>query len=558
MALDAKSGWLAVVAVCAAGMAPAGAWAQSAPSRAELNPAQRTQPRIGGAPDLLTSPGEGPCPLAENPAPLNIKSVAFRGLKSLPAARLAGAYADLIGKDGNAADLCKIRDRAAEALFDAGILARVEIPAQTISDGAVTLDVIEAHIVNVAVRGDPGAAAPLLERYAKKLRGMAPFDVNRVQRYVLLASDVPGLKVQASVRPSPTGERGAVDLDLNVTRDDDDLIFNAQNLQSKATGRWGVLGRYDVNARTAYGERTSIVGYHTLNNEQWVVQALEDVRLGDEGWVAHAALAYGRSHPGDTLKGLGLESTSLVATLDATYPIVRRRRENLTVGAGLEVVNQDTRLGGGAVLFHDKLQKLFATAEGDKTLYWRGMPVLLHGLTTVRFGIPGTGASEAGDTNLSRAEAHPAAWTVSAEGTAVIYIAPRLSAKVAVDAQYAWKPLVAYDEYAVGSLTIGRGYDPAYISGDRAIAASFELHAGPYQPRAGWAVSPYGFYDVGHVSNLDTGARGETLTSAGVGFQLPLRDRWVLDMSYAQPLDKRAQDRSKPPGRFLINLTTRF
>ncbi|MBS0334748.1 MAG: ShlB/FhaC/HecB family hemolysin secretion/activation protein [Proteobacteria bacterium] len=540
-------------------LAPGLAWGQAAPSRAELDPAARARPpRLGGQPDLLTSPGEGPCPLAENPAPLTIRSVTFHGLRSVPAERLAGAYADLVGKAGDASDLCKIRDRAAEALFDMGVLARVEIPAQTINAGAVTLEVIEAHIVNVVVRGDAGGAAPLLERYAKKLRGMTPFDIDKVQRYVLLASDIPGLKVQASVRPNLSGERGAVDLDLNVTRDDGDLILNAQNLQSKATGRWGALARYDWNARTEYGERTSIVGYHTLNDEQWVVQALEDIHLGDEGWTVHGAFAYGQSRPGDTLKALGLESRSLVATVEADFPLVRRRRENLSLGAGLEVVDQDTKLGGGGTLIHDKLQKLYVKAEGDKTLYWDGKPVLLRGLSVLRTGVEGPGASRGGDTDLSRAEGRPGGWSLYGEGSAVVYLAPQLFLRAQVDAQYAPKPLLAYDEYAVGSLTIGRGYDPAYVSGDSAVAASLELHAGPYQPKAGWAVSPYVFYDVGHVSNHDTGSRDETLASTGIGFQAPLRDRWVIDVNYAKPLDKRLIDRARPPGRFLINLTARF
>ena len=529
-----------------------------APSRQELNPAGRTT-FSAPPPDLFSNPGAGPCPLSENPAPLTVTSVTFRGLVSVPAEKLAPVYADLLNKPGDAADLCKIRDRVAEALFDRGLLARVEIPAQTIDQGAVVLEVIEAHIVNVTVRGDPGGAGPALEQYAQKLRGMAPFDVNKVQRYVLLASDVPGLKVRASVRPNLTGERGAVDLDLNVERNAQDLIVNVQNLQAKTTGRFGGLLRYDLNAESRYGERTSLVFYRTLKNEQWVVQGLEEARLGGEGWVVRAALAYGESHPGDVLKGLGLKSRSIVANVEAAYPLVRKRRENVTLAAGFEVVDQDTKFGGGGTLINDDLRIVYARAEGEQTSYWGGYrPIVLNGQVGIRRGIEGFGATDEGDRLLSRAEARPGAWVATAEASMLAVLTPRVSFRAEVNGQYANQPLAAYEEYAVGSLTIGRGYDPAYISGDRALAASFELHAGPFQPRAGWALSPYAFLDIAHTRDRDRGGLKQTLKSVGAGVQIPVRERWVVDVTYAQPLDKRAFDRKTPPGRLLVNLTARF
>lgn len=530
-----------------------------APTRQELNPAARSERLAPPAPDLFSAPGAGACPLAENPAPLSVTSVRFNGLESVPAEDLRPAYAAFLNRaGGDAADLCKIRDAVAEALFDRGLLARVEIPAQTIDGGAVVLEVIEAHVVNVSLRGDPGPAAPALEKYAAKLRGMKPFDVNRVQRYILLASDIPGLKVRASVRPNISGERGAVDLDLNVERDDEELIVNAQNLQGKATGRWGFLGRYDLNARSRYGERLSLVGYRTIKNEQWVAQALSEARLGGEGWVVRGGVAYGESRPGGALTGLGLKSVSVVANLEAAYPLVRKRRENLWAAAGFEYIDQDTRLGGGNKLINDDLRIFYARMQGDQTSYIGYRPIVLRGEVGVRRGIEGFGATDEGDRLLSRVDAKPAAWTLLAEASATMVITPRLSAFVEVSGQYADQPLTSYEEFSVGSLTVGRGYDPGYISGDKALAATFELRAGPFQPRAGWAVSPYGFFDIAHTSDKDRNGFNQTVKSVGVGLQMPVRDRWVLDVSYARPLDKRTLDRSKPPGRLLVNLTARF
>ena len=547
-------------ATLAFAVARAVAQAQSTPqSRQELNPAGRTQMQAPPAADLFSAPDAGPCPLAENPAALTVTSVTLRGLESVPATELAPAYAAFLNRpDGDAGDLCKIRDAVAEALFDRGLLVRVEIPAQTIDGGAVTLEVIEARIANVTLRGDPGPAAPALERYAARLRGMAPFDIARVQRYILLASDVPGMQVRASVRPSTSGERGAVDLDLHVVRDEEEAIVNAQNLQARATGRWGFLGRYDLNARSRYGERTTLVFYRTIKNEQWVAQGLTEARFGSEGLVVRGGLAYGESHPGGSLKGLGLKSESLIGSVEAAYPLVRSRRKNIWLAGGVEVIDQTTSLGGAAKLIDDELRVAYVRAEADQTVYSGYRPILLRGQVGLRQGLNVFGATDKGDRLLSRAEARPSTWSLSAEGSILTMLTPTLAAYVEVSGQYADKPLAAYEEFSVGSLTVGRGYDPGYVTGDKALAASFELRGGPYQPRAGLSVSPYAFFDIAHTSDHDRTGFSQTLTSVGVGVQIPVRERWMLDVGYAQPLDKRAIDRSKPPGRLLVNFTARF
>ncbi|MCW5761547.1 MAG: BamA/TamA family outer membrane protein, partial [Phenylobacterium sp.] len=172
--------------------------------------------------------------------------------------------------------------------------------------------------------------------------------------------------------------------------------------------------------------------------------------------------------------------------------------------------------------------------------------------------LEGFGATKEGDVLLSRAEARPAAWVVQGSASALTVVSPTVQLLARVEGQYSRQPLAAYEEYAVGSLTIGRGYDPAYISGDSALAASIEVRAGPFQPAAGWAFSPYAFFDVARTWDRDTGGRADTLSSAGVGFQAPVRARWLLDVGYAQPLAKRALDGSKPSGRLLVNLTARF
>ena len=148
--------------------------------------------------DVFAPEPPGPCPLADSNVQVTLNSVSLRGSTAVSADAFKGAYAEYLGRPQPVSVICAIRDRASRTLFDAGILARVEIPEQRIAGGSLVLDVIEAHVVNVRVRGDVGPAQAAVERYVEQQRGMKPFNMTKAQRYLLLASDIPGLRVRAA------------------------------------------------------------------------------------------------------------------------------------------------------------------------------------------------------------------------------------------------------------------------------------------------------------------------------------------------------------------------
>ncbi|HYD44699.1 MAG TPA: ShlB/FhaC/HecB family hemolysin secretion/activation protein [Phenylobacterium sp.] len=544
-------------AAAAAILAPSLGGAQTAPglpSRDELNPARRAAPQAP-RPDLFLPPAAGPCPLEQSDVRLTLNSVTFRGLTGAAPEELAPAYAEFLGREGPVSNLCVVRDRVADALFRKGLLTRVEIPQQEIAGGALTLEVIEAKIVNVQVRGDAGPATPLVEAYAEKLRGLAPFDLDIAQRYLLLASDIPGLRVRATVRPNRGGERGAVDLDLTVARDPYDGLVNVQNMQAKATGRWGALGRVDFNSFTAFGERTSLVLYHTLDDEQWVVQLLEEARFGGDGLLGRLSLVYGESEPGGVLAPLDLKSESFVGNAELAYPLIRKRRQNLTLAAGIDWIDQTTDIGGGGTFIDDSLRVAYVRAEADWRPMLAGRSLTLGASASVRQGLSGLGASDGDSPLLSRADADPSALVFTGSAFALAPIAEKLTLYGRVEAQYSNDALLAYEELPVGNLTIGRGYDPAALSGDSGVAATLEARTGPFPIGPRVLASPYLFYDVAHVDNNDAFGLERTVDSAGVGVQFRLTSRATLDLVYAKAFDAPLPGAEKPGGRLMVNLT---
>lgn len=542
------------------------AFSQAPPSAAvpgttapELDPGARVSrppPQRGGA---FAPDPPGPCPLESSDVEVTLNSVTFRGATAVSEARLRESYAGLLGKTQKVSVICAIRDRAARIIFDAGVLARVEIPEQRIAGGALTLEVIEAHVVNVRVRGDVGPVQEAIERYAEKLRGMKPFDMAKAQRYLLLASDVPGVRVRAAVRPSTSAERGAVDIDLSVAREGPSAFVNITNTGAKTTGRWGALVRSEFAGYTSFGESTSITAFHTMDsNEQWLLQAAETARFGSEGLTGRGALTYGESRPGAALKSADLHSKSLVANLEGAYPFIRSRNQNLNLVGGFDLVDQKTSAGGAGRLSHDELRVLYARVDGDYRTEISGRPVLLSGGVGVRKGLAILGGSEEGDAGLTRGTANPEAWVVKGQGGFDIAFTDRWTGMFRGQAQYTSSTLLPYEQISLGGLTVGRGYDPAAVIGDKGVSGAFELRYGPLAVHPKVQAAPYVFFDTGYVSNNNAVAgveKNRSLSSVGGGVVFRLNNRANLEVTYAHPLDATRPGGARRGDRVLIQLT---
>lgn len=551
--------------------------AQSYPAHAqnlspqELNPVQRAPApaRPSGNADLLSPPEPGPCPLASSNLTFKLNDVTFHGADAVPPEELARAYDGYVGREVPVSALCEIRDRASTILFNEGLFARVEIPAQRISEGHVTFEVIEAYIASVRVRGDDSGAQSKVEDYIERLRGMKPFNIRLAQRYLFLASDVPGVAIAATLRPAGKG-RGAIELDITVRHKPVSAIANVQNFGSSPTGPWGALARVDLNGFTDFGERTTLVGYQSFDiKEQRVFQGIEEARFGSDGLLGRLSLSWGETHPGDLLRAADFFGQSYVTDLSLFYPLIRSRSENLGVTGGFETIDQKIR-SLGATLTIDHLRVVYVRAGGD--ISWRGeFPLKLEGDIELRQGVSIFGASKKGCSperplppcNLipSRIEGNPDAFVLRGDMRATLSLPDRFTAIERIQGQYTGVPLLSYEEQPIGNLTIGRGYDPAALSGDQAIASATDLRWGAYPIPVGWplTMSLFGFFDAARIWNLDTGGLNKTAKSFGGGVDFDVFSLFHIETTYAHPMDKvNFKVPKRAPDRVLISATLEY
>ena len=572
-----------VMAIAAALLFPAAARAQVTPTREEV---ERPQPAPPAAPSRVEVEGgieRAPCAL-DNPEFANIRftlrNVVFDGLRGLSAQDLAPAYASLVGQDQPVAVLCEVRDRAATILRNAGYIASVEVPEQRIAEGTVRFKVLMAKLVQVRVRGDAGKAERTIAGYIERLRGQEVFNRYDAERYLLLASDMPGYHVRLTLRPAGTVP-GEVIGDVTVLRTAAWVDANIQNYGSKSLGRWGRLMRAEPFGLTGVGDRTTGTFLTTSDlEEQQTVQLGHDFRVGTEGLAISGNFTYAWARPDIPGEDSDILARTLFATAEVSYPFIRRESHTVRGALGMDYVNQDVDIDH-ADLTSDKLRVAFARLNADALSLdftrrgfsmaepvWRASATLEFRRGLDLFGASkgcGAGVDDCfgpGESPPSRAEADGTATVIRTSVYGEYRPVPKLTLALGLRGQYASEPLLSFEEFSAGNYTVGRGYDPGSLLGDRGFGLQAEVRMGSLVPvsRRRAAAEPYLFFDYSRVRNEDRLFVGESrrdLSSAGAGVRASW-DRFRLDALLAVPFQRVGLLDEKPNPRLLISLTTRL
>jgi len=542
------------------------ALAQSvAPTRDEL-----TRPQPDAAPPRSTLNVVGgversPCPLA-NPefadVRVRVADVQFNNLKGATAGEMRRTWADYAGTDQPVAVICEIRDRAATHLRDKGYLAAVQVPTQRIENGVVRLEILYARVTVVRARGQTGGAEAKLAGYLSKLTEDEIFDRNRAERYLLLARDIPGYNVQLVLRPAGTAP-GELIGEVSVIRQPYALDAVVQNLASEETGRWGGQLRGQVFGLTGLGDATFLSVYSTLDfKEQQIVQVGHSFRPGSEGLTVSGQFTYAwtkpsiDSEPGDP----AVKARTLYATLALSYPLIRTQSRNLSIGGGLDYVDQ--KVDFFEALTRDHLRIAFVRADFDAVdLKSRRPKWRVGGGIELRQGLDILGATKQSD-NVppSRDDGRATGTVVRINATGEFALSNALAVAVAPRAQIGFDPLFSFEEFTAGNYTVGRGYDPATLTGDSGAGLSVELR-GPRIAtfkRSRLLVQPYVFGDAAWVWNKNISGDPDHLKSAGGGLRAGLDGRLSIDAAVAVPLERAGIENRRGSPRFLLTLTTRL
>ncbi len=541
---------LAAAAALASGVARAQSLDDSlSPGRVEQRFQQPLQPLA--VPDLTLPKAEEPLP------PKQAAKIRFRlggirvaGATVYPETAFLDLYRDLLGQEVDLNRVYAIADAiAAKYRNDGYILTQVLVPPQRISEGIVTLQVVEGYVDKIEIEGDVPEEGGLVDIYARRILASRPLNAKDLERALLLMNDLPGVAAKAVMIPS-FDTPGASDLILQLQFRRADGFAAMDNRGTRFIG---------PNQLQVGGGVNSLLGNYTRIEARGVVtQQTEELRFGEVAASvpldSHGTLLTLRANanatkPGDTLRPFNVKGESQSLTIGAAHPWIRSRRENLTLKGGYTYRYSKTDILG-QMFSKDSNRILRAGAAYDFADGWNGVNLVE---LTLSQGLACCGARDAGAQGLGRANAKPDFSFARLDLVRVQAIDAEFRLNLGASAQYALAQLPSAEQFGYGGELYGRAFDPSALTGDHGVAGKAEA---VFQPRIESDLLQdyqlYAYADYGAVFRIDAlGAASQSQgASLAVGLRLRVADRVTGALEMAQPLLRDTAKGNRDPRAF--------
>ncbi len=414
-----------------------------------------------------------------------------------------------------------------------------------VRDGHLRLVVTEARIVEVKLDGNIGPAGTQVLRFLNQLTHMQPIDVKKLERYLLLAGDVPGVTVSSVLNPS-VEDPGALTLVAQVHRSPVTGQLSADNRAFRQTGPEEFLALADFNSFTSVGERTEVSLFHTFNNTETFGQALEEFFIGSSGLKLKVYGGAGETIPSGSLRALGYDGVTRVGGLQISYPVIRTRQQTLNVEGLFDAVESEILLSGNAGratrASFDSLRVLRGEVDYTVLDTLFGPAYSATSLVTFRLsqGLPILGASPNGDHDAPRVEERTDFTKISGEVDRTQLLATlaqgrTISLKLAAAGQFSENILPPAEKFYLGGPHFARGFYYGEVTADSGLETSVEPLFDTRLPKPGFeplALSAefYGFYDWGEGFSNVKQDQEHILRSLGGGVRLYAGERVEIDV----------------------------
>ncbi|MGK5064899.1 ShlB/FhaC/HecB family hemolysin secretion/activation protein [Janthinobacterium sp. LB3P112] len=469
--------------------------------------------------------------------PIQVNALRITGNTAFSTETLHALVADQEGKSLTLPQLDELAGRITAYYQGHGFpMTRALIPVQPITGGVIAIQVVEAHYGKVRLNNHSEVSDALLQASLIPLSGGQLIADAELDRALLLLSDVPGVRVNAVLKPGAAV--GTADMDVEAR-------YNRLALANVSLDNYGnrYIGRTRLSANfhivnpfhhgdilsanvisTAEGMNYGRVGYDTLLNGQ-------GARVGG----AYSALHY---KLGSTASALDANGTAKVASLWAKQPLIRSKRHNLFAQLQYDAKNLRDHIDVSSLRTDRHLDNWIVSLTGDlrDDLLAGGMSMASLGWTSGRTGFDNVSAAAA-DASTARTRGRFSKW--NANIARLQGLTPRDSLYFNLSGQWADGNLDSAEKMTAGGPYTVRAYDIGAISGDTGYAGTLEMRheLGPLL-YGKWQV--LAFIDSACVKvNRHPWSKAEnsaTLSGAGIGLNWAGPEQWRASVSVATRL----------------------
>ena len=517
------------------------------PSFRDVTPTQplptRTLPPID---NLLESPGNIPddSPLQDQNPILEVKKFNIEGNTAFDDGEIQALLADYINTTLSFADLLQIETIITKLYTDNGYInSGAVIPAQNVTDGVITVQVIEGRIepqdIQVKVNGR------LSEDYilARLKRGTkAPLNIEKLQEALQLLQLDPLIEnLNAELSVGTSRDRWKLEVEVNQATAFRPEIF-ANNSRSPSVGSFQRGIAINHNNFAGFGDRASFIYKNTDGSNDFDTNYTIPINAlnGTLGLRYRYITSDIVESPFDTID---IESKTDKYEINIRQPILVTATPDSTqeLAVGLElsrqanettVRNQPVQLSPGA---DANGETKISTIRLFQDWTRRSRRQVLAVRSQFSIGIDALDATINDDAPDSRFFA----WRGQAQWLRQLSSNSGINLLLRSDIQLSSTELVPLEQFSLGGIDSVRGYRQDVLLGDNGALLSAEFRIPVYRwNRRENSISIIPFIDFGTVweDREPNNQEEDTLFSVGLGLQLSVSDRLRARIDWGIPL----------------------
>lgn len=374
-------------------------------------------------------------------------------------------------------------------------LARAFIPAQTMHDGVVQVQVLEAHYGQVSLNNSSLANDEVLNSVLANLVGGSQVQQTQLDRTLLLLSDIPGVTTTAIIKPGDQVGTSDLLIDAKATPAwNASLLFD--DYGNRYTGRARHSGTVEWIDPFSSGDTLNLNALTTGKNMNSLGLSYETqlsgqgARIGGELSALHYIL-------GDSLSAIGGHGTAETAGLWMKYPWQRSTTVNVYTQLEYNYKKLNDAIDSTGIHTDRHVNSVTLSLSGDVRDNF-----LAGAVTTWSV------AWKAGELNFDNAAAQSLdASSAQTQGGFVKWNANYARLQnlfddtqlyLALASQWANNNLDSSDKMVAGGPDTVRAYDMGAVSGDSGILANLELRQHLSDIGGHWQA--IAFVDGEHVS----------------------------------------------------------
>lgn len=504
---------------------PAAQGAPAAPNAGSI--LQQIRPGIPSAPTpsepglSIERKGQGKLPPS---VAFEVKRIAITGNTLFDTATLHALVADVEGKNLTLAQLDEVAGRITDYYQRHGYpLARAIIPAQTIKDGVVTIEVIEARYGKVRLDNSSRVRDDLLESTLAPLQSGQFIGQEAMDQVLLLLSDVPGVAVNAILEP---GEKVGTS-DLVVQTKPLPAVSGNVALDSygnRYTGRERLSASVNVSNPFHHGDVLSLAALSS-GSEMSYGRIAYDTLLNGKGTRMGGAYSLLSYKLGDSFSSLGAHGEARTTSLWVRHPIVRSRAVNLYGQVQYDKKQLRDRIDSTLIQTDRHLDNWTVSLSGDARSAG-AVDTWSIGWTSGHLAFDNDSARLA-DAAAARTAGRFSKWAASLSRLQSLDHKDRLFLEIT--GQTTNTNLDSSEKMVVGGPYTVRAYDMGAVSGDTGELLTIEFRRDLGQTLQGrW--EGVAFVDSAHVTvNKNTwmaGTNSASLSGAGLGLDWTGPEQW--------------------------------